>query len=191
MKNLSSEIINRKSLFIFILLFLSIGERVLFDLGPNVELITLSMLLAASYLGRKEAFWIVLVSIVFTDIILGNSNIFIFTWSGFLIPAIFASIYLNKLKESSIKLLLKSTIYGFGTGVFFFTWTNFGVWFLDSWGMYSNDLIGLLQCYINALPFFRMQILSNLIIVPAGFLVTETLKQISKLATLSQTTHAT
>jgi hypothetical protein len=116
--------------------------------------------------------------LIISDLILGNTNIFIFTWSGFLIPSYFASIYLNKPKQSSIKLVGKSTIYGLWTGIFFFLWTNFGVWLLDSWGMYTNDLAGLTQSYINALPFLRMQILSNLVIIPAGFTTIESLKYI-------------
>ena len=169
-----------KYVLITIFLSLAIGERVLFDLGPNIELVTVSMLLAATYLGRKKALQIVLVSMIVSDAILGNTNIFIFTWSGFLIPTFFASVQLNKSKNSSIKLVGKSTLFGMGTGLFFFLWTNFGVWLLDSWGMYSNDLHGLIQSYINALPFLKMQILSNLLIVPLGFIVVEITKGVLK-----------
>jgi hypothetical protein len=181
MKILKLKILNHKSLFIILLIALSIGERIVFDLGPNIELVTLSMLLASSYLKRKSALKITLTSLVISDLILGNTNIFLFTWSGFLIPAYLASIYLNKPKQSSIKLVGKSTIYGVGTGIFFFLWTNFGVWLLDSWGMYTNDLAGLIQCYINGLPFLRMQILSNLVIVPVGFAVAEVLINLNRL----------
>lgn len=167
-------------LFIIVLLTLSIGERVLYDLGPNIEFITVSMLLTAVYLGREKAIWIVLISMVVSDALLGNTNIFIFTWSGFLIPAYFASIHLNKPKLKGIKLVGKSTIFGVSTIMFFFIWTNFGVWIMDSWGMYSNDLAGLTQSYINALPFLRMHLISNLAIVPSGFIAVESLKYSAK-----------
>ncbi|MBN1169374.1 hypothetical protein JXA63_05820 [Candidatus Woesebacteria bacterium] len=183
---LKSKILNHKSLFIISLLFLSIGERIMFDLGPNIELVTISMLLAAAYLGEKESLWIVLITMILSDLILGNTNIFLFTWSGFLIPALYTSIYLNKSKQSSIKLTGRSTLFGLGTGVFFFLWTNLGVWLLDTWGMYSNDLKGLMQSYINALPFLKIQVLSNLVIVPLGFTLVECLKYLIKIISKSK-----
>lgn len=181
MEYFKSKVINYKSLLVPVLLILSIGERVLFDLGPNIELITVSVLLASAYLSRKDALWIVLTSMAISDVILGNTNIFIFTWTGFLIPTLFVSIYLNKSKLNPAKLVGKSTLFGVETILFFFIWTNFGVWILDSWGMYSNDLNGLMQSYINALPFLKMQILSNLVIIPAGFTVVESFKYFVKI----------
>ncbi len=45
--------------------------------------------------------------------------------------------------------------------VVFFLVTNFGVW---SWsGMYAHTLDGVLQCYTNALPFFRNTLSSSLL----------------------------
>jgi len=164
---------NTKYLFLVVLFLVAFLERTVFDLGPNVELVTAVMILASFYLGKKEAFWLTFVILVITDSIIGNSNIFLFTWSGFLIPALFST---RLIKILTLKLRLKLfplASVGLSSNIFFFFWTNFGVWLLDSWGMYTKDLQGLVHCYINALPFLRYQVISTLIFVPVGFALTE------------------
>ena len=160
-----------KRIFGLILFILAFLERVLFDLGPNIELVTLSMLLSAAYLGRKSSFWLTFLIMLATDLILGNSNIFIFTWSGFLIPALIASGFFQKNNPKRFKRIGIGTLAGISSTAFFFLWTNFGVWILSS--LYPKTLLGLLSSYINALPFLRLQAVSTLIFVPLGFLLTE------------------
>lgn len=133
------------------------------------------MILSAAYLGGKQSFWLTLAIIASTDIIIGNSNIFIFTWSGFLIPALLAGKLFSKYKLKGLKKTFQGTFLGVGSNFFFFIWTNFGVWLLDSWGMYPKTLNGLLLSYINALPFYKMQLVSTLIFVTCGFAATELL----------------
>jgi len=43
--------------------------------------------------------------------------------------------------------------------LFFFV-TNFGHWLIDP--VYAKNLVGLTQCYVAALPFFRNAILGDL-----------------------------
>ena len=150
----------------FVLAFL---ERTLFDLGPNIELITLALVVSTFYINKKTAFILTLATIALSDIILGNTNIFIFTWTGFLIPIVFLNVF-KKLKAS----VFLGTLTGVSANIFFFIWTNFGVWALDSWGMYPNTLQGLVQSYINGLPFLRYQLISTLIFVPLGLLLLDT-----------------
>lgn len=165
-------------IFFFIALVLfAFLERVIFDLGPNVELVTMAMLLASFYLGRRWALWVVFLVMVLSDTILGNTNIFLFTWSGFLIPAVVASgVFGRRKNPGGAKRVVLATGVGVGATLFFYSWTNFGVWLLDSWGMYSRDFSGLLLSYINGLPFLRMQMASTLLFVPVGFVVVEFLR---------------
>src|SRR3989338_2258626 len=142
-----------KYLILIALFIVAFSERVIFDLGPNVELVTAALILSSFYIGRRESFWLTFAIMFFSDLIIGNTNIFIFTWSGFLIPALAVSRLLKKTKPG-LKLLSLTGL-GLSSNIFFFFWTNFGVWLLDSWGMYSNDLSGLVRCYINALPFLK------------------------------------
>ncbi len=166
---------------LIILFLVAFLERVVFDLGPNIELVTAAMILSSFYLGQRQTLWLVLLIMLFTDLVLGNTLIFIFTWSGFLIPAIFASDVSKKILKLKLELKLMSLSgFGLGANLFFFLWTNFGVWLLDTWGMYSNDLSGLLMSYVNGLPFLKIQLTSTLFFVPLGFLLTETVLSLSK-----------
>lgn len=158
-----------KLVVLALLTVVALLERTVFDLGPNVELVTALMVLSAFYFGRKYSLAAVLVVMVLSDLVIGNSGIFIFTWSGFLIPALF--IHMAKRWD---RLGLFS---GIGANLFFFVWTNFGVWLMDGWGMYANDLGGLVSSYVNGLPFLRLQLMSTILFVPLGVLVFEVLKK--------------
>lgn len=155
-----------KQIILLTLLLMATLERVVFDLGPNVELVTLVMLLTSFYFGKREAFGLVLGVMLISDLFLGNTNIFIFTWSGFLLPAMVIPYLAMKLRK--MNRVVVGTGVGVGANLFFYAWTNFGVWLLDSWGMYSKDLLGLIQCYVNGLPFLKLQLTSTLLFVPIG-----------------------
>src|SRR3989344_3042604 len=92
MKNLTT-----KHILLVLLFLIAISERIAFDLGPNVELITATMILSSFYFGKKESFWLIFAIISLSDLVIGNSNIFLFTWRGFLIPALISSSILKKL----------------------------------------------------------------------------------------------
>jgi len=154
-----------KKIFIYSLFVLALLERTIFDLGPNFELVTLAMVMASFYLDKKLALILTAILMVFSDLIIGNSNIFIFTWSGFLLPILFIGIFKN-LKLSKI---FSGTLAGISSNIFFFIWTNFGVWALDSWGMYPKTPMGLISSYVNGLPFLKYQLVSTLLFVPLGF----------------------
>jgi len=163
------------------LFFLTFLFRTVWHLGANIEFVTCAMILSSYYLGKKSTFWLVLLIMVCTDLVLGNTNIFIFTWSGFLIPTIvFPKLFQNskfKIQNSLLKIIFLT-----GTGIlanlFFYIYTNLGVWFLDSWGMYSKNLQGLILCYMNALPFLKYQLVSSLIFIPIGFVIMEFLPKL-------------
>lgn len=158
-----------KNILLLALIFLAMSERVFLDLGPNIELVTVGMLLTATYLSRKYSLVFILVTMVLTDLIIGNSNIWVFTYSGFIIPALFVSLIKNKENK-----VLWATGAGMGSNLFFFIWTNFGVWLLGN--MYSKNLLGLTESYVMAIPFLKMQIISTLIFVPITFAVIELAK---------------
>lgn len=158
----------KKKILILLFFLFAFFERVWFDLGPNIELITLATMLSAFYLDRKITFIFLIGTMFLSDLVIGNTNIFLFTWSGFLIPAFVVSI-LPKLK--SISKPIAGTLAGVGSTMFFYFWTNFGVWAMDSWGMYPKTIQGLILSYVNALPFLKNQLISTLIFVPLGFVV--------------------
>lgn len=159
-----------KNKILFLILFLvAFSERVAFDLGSNYELVTATMVIAAMYLGRKNTAILVFLTLFLSDLIIGNSGIFVFTWSGFLIPALIIEPFLKK--NNMFHKILSGTIAGAAGVGFFFLWTNFGVWLTTS--MYSKNIAGLVHSYINALPFLRNQAVSALIFIPSGILLTQ------------------
>ena len=58
---------------------------------------------------------------------------------------------------------------GVGGSLWFFAWTNFGVWLMD--GLYPSTLDGLLASYVAGLPFLRTMLLGNLVLVPLAAVV--------------------
>ncbi len=155
----------KKFAILFLLFLAAFLERTVFDFGPNIELITVVMLLTAAYFGYKESLFITAALLFSTDLIITNSSIFLFTWTGFLIPALSAHKFMQNNKTVS------AVTTGLGANIFFYLWTNFGVWLIS--GMYKHTLTGLMASYINSLPFLRMQMISTLMFVPAAFFIAE------------------
>jgi len=118
---------------------------------PNfTSLIALSFYVPA-YFGSKFT-PVVLISFAITDFFLGFHSILLFTWMSVLIIG-FSSKYLRfKISHRLIGV--------FSAAIFFYLFTNFGVWLN---GMYEFNLNGLLTSYTMALPFFYNTLLSTLI----------------------------
>lgn len=158
--------ISRKE-FITVIILVAFGilSRTIFHINNNVEFITAFAISSAFFMQRKSLSAVIVIGIMFiTDLIIGNSSIFIFTWSGFLVLTLLGVL----LKNSKIKSLFLTSEIGavVGTLIFFF-WTNFGVVVLTN--MYSKDLGGLIQSYQNGIPFLINQLVGNVIIVPLVF----------------------
>jgi uncharacterized membrane protein len=167
-------------LIIFLILFfLAWGERVLFDLGPNVELVTTTMLIAGFYLGIREGIALPFLVMMLSDLVIGTSPIFIFTWTGMVVPALVGGLFFQKqVKRRAFAKIKKGLVSGLGANLFFYLWTNFGVWLLDSWGMYEKNLAGLINCYINGIPFLRIQIVGTLVFVCLGICLIELVREV-------------
>jgi len=157
---------------LFLLAFL---ERTLFDLGPNVEFVTLAIVLSSFYLKPKNSFLLIFAVIVVSDLVIGNTSIFIFTWSAFLISAVLSSKLVQNKHFGYLKTIFVGTGLGIASNLFFYAWTNFGVWLMDSWGMYSNDFSGLMMSYVNGLPFLKYNLMSTILFVPLGVIVVESI----------------
>lgn len=157
--------IKTKHIILSVFILLAFLERVFIDFGPNIELITMTMITSAAYVGRKETFLVTFLLLIASDLVIGNSNIFLFTWSGFLIPSLYAHRFIRNHK------VVEGTMAGMGANIFFFIWTNFGVWLIGK--LYPPSLSGLVTSYINALPFLKLQLISTLVFVPIGFLAME------------------
>ncbi len=139
-----------------------------YGIAPNLEIVTASALVAATFLTRRLAVVVPLSIMAVSDIIIGNSPILFFTWSAFAIIGL-GGLALRRLKGMPGKLMLASLGAGLAGSVFFFLYTNFGVWLLGDGTMYAKTWAGLVQCYVMGLPFYRTMLVGNLVLVPAYF----------------------
>lgn len=166
-----------ESVFIVSLVIVGILSRTILHIAPNVEFITAISLSGAYFLNDKKLMWVAPFLIMLaTDILIGNTLIFLFTWSAFLsMPAFLLFFKINVVKKKIsklnpvIKILSLSTASGIISTFWFFIWTNFGV--VVTSNMYDKSLSGLMSSYVNALPFLKNQMYGNLVIVPVVFLV--------------------
>ncbi|MDP2918578.1 MAG: hypothetical protein Q8N68_03700 [bacterium] len=147
-----------------LIIFGTIGRILLKDL-PNIETVTVASLLAGSILGGAYAVIIPLTIIALSDMHIGNDPILIFTWSAWAMIGLMARLLYRKQKNT-YKFVFQITGLGILASVFFYFWTNFGVWLL--WNMYPHNFSGLIQCYAMGLPFLRNNLISDLIFIPAA-----------------------
>lgn len=146
-----------------LILFGSVGRYLLKDI-PNVETITVVSLLAGSLLGGVWTVVVGLAVVATTDMIIGNTSILFYTWSAWAAMGVLGWV-LRKREKKPLRHALELTGMGVLGNVFFYLWTNFGVWHIG--GLYPHTLNGLMQSYIMGLPFLKYQLISTLLIVPS------------------------
>lgn len=156
---------NWKKLIIALVLiaFGSIGRILLLDM-PNVETLTVVSLLAGAWLGGVYFFIVPLATVAITDMYIGfgQDATMLFVWSAW---AVIGGLgWLLRKSKRNFKFGFKLTGMGVVASTFFFIWTNFGTWL--AWNMYPHTWSGLVQCYVMAIPFFKANLLGNLVIVP-------------------------
>ena len=127
---------------------------------PNFSPMAAVALFSGVYLNKKHGYLIPLSIYIISDIFLGLHNTVIFTW-GTIVLIYFLGTYLKKNK--SITTTITCTLAG---SIGFFLITNFGVWIM---GWYPRTIVGLGQCFVAAIPFFRTSLLSNFAYVAVFF----------------------
>jgi hypothetical protein len=139
-----------------------------YAIAPNLEIVTASTLVAAVFLGWRMGLVVPLVTMAISDVFIHNTPILFFTWSAFALIGL-AGLVLRRWREAPGKLVLGALAGGAAGSVFFFLYTNFGVWLIDQ--MYPHTWAGLAQSYVMGVPFYRTMLLGNLVLVPAYFAV--------------------
>jgi len=149
------------------LIMIGVFGRWALSLFPNVETLTAITLLSGVLLGSRWGIIVPLVTVAISDIMYGNDAIFIYTWSAWLIIGLGASLAKERMRWIQKKPILfvgSMTAFGIIASLFFFLWTNFGVWQL--FHFYPKNITGLLASYIAGLPFLKFSLTGNIIIVP-------------------------
>lgn len=155
---------NAKQRYIFgiALIFFGVLGRLFLQNFPNIETIMVVSLLAGSFLGGMWTIGVGLAVVAISDAFIGNSVIFLYTWSAWALMG-FCGLAIRKRQKNTWHVLELTGMGVFGT-FFFYLWTNFGVWHIG--GLYPHTLEGLLTSYMMAVPFLRLHLLSTLVIVP-------------------------
>lgn len=142
----------------------------LFIHGQNWETLTAVTVVAGALLGPYLALTVGLLAVIGSDIFIGNSIIFVYTWSAWAIIGLANALWQKRFAKLSIwQGSAALTGSGLVSTLFFYLWTNFGMWSIGPAYkvlIYPLTWDGLIQCYIAALPFLRNQLVGNALIVP-------------------------
>lgn len=141
--------------------FIGVLGRV-FPHVPNVTPITgLSLIFGCrfkSYIVSGFIFLTLLCSDFLLSIIYGFpvfSYISLFVYSGFYVITYFSKVVVKKINLRYFPILM------LGSSLFYWLWTNFGVWLCSN--LYTKNLFGLYNCYMLALPFLRNALIGDFV----------------------------
>jgi len=145
------------------MIVLAVASRLL-PHPPNFAPITGIALFAASKINKKLiAFFLPLVCLFITDLILGLSWINLFVYLSFGLISMMGML----VKRVSILTILCSSL-------LFFIVSNFGVWLL----YYPLSLEGLVSCFTLAIPFFSNTLAGDLVYTALLFYSFSTIKKV-------------
>ena len=141
----------KKNIAIYLGIFLSLAASRFIPHPPNfTSLIALSLYVPMLF-GPRHTFSVLLAFIV-TDIFIGLHSTILFTWGSILFIG-----YFSKYFSVNIFSRMRGVLVGV---LFFFIFTNFGVWLT---GAYGYSLNGIVVCYTLALPFLGYTFVSTIL----------------------------
>lgn len=150
----------KKLVIATLLILTAVSERLWFDLGANVELVMTASVIASIYLGRRWGVMVAVLALMVSDLVIGNTSILIFTWSAFGLIAAGG----GWLKQwQGRKRSLAGAGYGLLGALWFYFYTNFGVWLIG--GLYPHTWQGLVRCYWMGLPFLKLHAVSSVLLL--------------------------
>ena len=143
-----SSLFNKKQVVILLIIVAAAIMRLLPHL-PNMTPITAMALFSGVYFtNQKYAFFIPLLAMFLSDIVLGFSWDTLFVYASFILVG-YIGYTSKKIKITTILL----------SSISFFVITNFGSWLI----LYPKTLDGFLACYTAALPFFRNSLIGDFV----------------------------
>jgi len=145
---------NKNNLLIIGFIFLGIITRVV-PHPPNFTALGAIALFGGAFFNNKRLAFIIPITIMLlSDIILGYKLV-ISVYIGF-VSMVYIGFYLKK-KQNGLRIVNAAFI---GSLIFFII-TNFAVFLTSS--LYPKNIIGFIECYTLAIPFFINTLSSNII----------------------------
>ena len=130
---------------------------------PNMTPMTSIALFGGSQLSRARAFAVTMLTMIVSDILLAwfeGHAIFgwwsLFTYSGFAVVVV-GGIWLRTIPTAARTLALLT-----GSSLFFWLWTNLGIWLVGEGSPYAHTMMGLVDCYLAAIPFLGNALVGDL-----------------------------
>jgi hypothetical protein len=112
--------------------------------------------------GSRKMVWLPLTLFAATDVYLTLFHYhYAFTADNYVTFAWYAAILLLGMLLTKNAGPLQVGGAALATAISFFVASNFAVWAV--WNMYPKTLAGLVQCYALGLPFFRREVVSDLL----------------------------
>jgi len=134
------------------LLLIGVAARFL-PHAPNFSPVIAIALFGGVYLRRSQALWVPLALMMVSDIFLGLHATIPFTWTSILLASLIG-LWVRK-SATPVRILSGAAL----SAIVFFAITNFGAWL----AFYPQTGAGLKECFILAIPFFRMSLASALV----------------------------
>ena len=116
----------------------------------------------------KFSVFVPLGGMLISDLIIGMHSLMLWTYGPIIILSLL-SYYFSNDKASRIASL------AIASPAIFYLMSNFGVWINSP--MYTKDFSGLIQCYVNAIPFYASSALACILFSAAFFLVMNSYKK--------------
>jgi hypothetical protein len=148
-------------IYAFVLILVAALSRML-PHPPNMVPVTALALFGGVYLDRKLSFVVPLAAMLATDWIIGFHSTALWVYASFLVIGV-VGLWLREHRGAM--QTIGATLTG---SVLFYLITNLGVWLSPPY-MYEQNLNGLVQCYVAAIPFLRNTVAGDLIYVGALF----------------------
>jgi len=133
--------------------------------APNFTPIGAIAFWGGLYLPKKYSFLILLLTLILSDLVIGFYSL------GIMVAVYFGWMVMAYLGSTSNKKIFSIAGGAFIGSIIFFLITNYAVWSFGS--LYPKTILGLWGCYINALPFFRNSLSSDIFYTVLFVAVTE------------------
>lgn len=153
---------NRRQLFFAVgLVLIAIASRVVFN---HFQVFNFSMVMSAALFGgayltsRALKFTVPVAAMLVTDMIIGvyNPGIMLSVYGAFLLTVFLG----DRFATNSLRGYAGSVM---GGSLAFFVITNLAVFAFGDGTMYQHTFAGLVECFAQAIPFYRNTLMSDLL----------------------------